>query len=175
VPRILAAAGVRFLIVQPLPGSKIDGACFWLDEEQESHPVVVLSLRLDRLDNFWFVLMHELMHVLDGDMVVDPDLADAPGAERLPPAEREVNRRAAETLIPAGKLEGFVARTAPAYSAARILGFANLNHVHPAIVVGQLQHRGEVGWGSFRRFLVSVREIVTASTLTDGWGGTLPA
>jgi HTH-type transcriptional regulator/antitoxin HigA len=175
VPRIVAAAGVRFLVIQPLPGSKIDGACCWLDERQERHPVVVLSLRFDRLDNFWFVLMHELMHVLNGDTSVDPDLADASDAERLPAFEREANRRASETLIPAGKLESFIARTAPAYSAARILGFANLNHVHPAIVVGQLQHRGEIGWGSFRKFLVSVREIVTASALTDGWGGTLPA
>src|SRR5690606_1849942 len=32
VPRILAESGIRFVIVEALPGSKIDGACFWLNE-----------------------------------------------------------------------------------------------------------------------------------------------
>ena len=41
-------SGVRFVVVEPIPGSKIDGACFWLGAE----PVVALSLRLDRIDNF---------------------------------------------------------------------------------------------------------------------------
>src|SRR3546814_13350101 len=63
VARILDECGVRFVVVEPIPGSRIDGACFWLPNKQ---PVVALSLRLDRIDNFWFVLRHELEHVLRG-------------------------------------------------------------------------------------------------------------
>src|SRR5262249_39450450 len=29
--RILAECGVRFVIVEPVPGSKIDGVCFWVN------------------------------------------------------------------------------------------------------------------------------------------------
>ena len=57
VARILEECGVRFVILEPIAGSKIDGACFWLKDDQ---PVVAMTLRLDRIDNFWFVLRHEL-------------------------------------------------------------------------------------------------------------------
>jgi HTH-type transcriptional regulator / antitoxin HigA len=171
VPRILAEAGVRFLIIQPLPGSKMDGACFWLDART---PVVALSLRLDRIDNFWFVLMHELAHVVKGDASVDPEVAGS-GDDELRPNEREANRFASETLIPSPKIESFIARNGPAYNQTKILGFAMTNHVHPAIVVGQLQHRGEVGWGAFKKVFVPIRSVVTATAVTDGWGGVLPA
>src|SRR5690606_18590643 len=61
VPRVLNDVGVRFVVVEAIPGTKIDGACFWLSKTQ---PVIALSLRLDRIDNFWFVLRHEIEHVL---------------------------------------------------------------------------------------------------------------
>ena len=61
VPRILSECGVRLVIVEGLPGGKIDGVCFWLNKQS---PVIGLSLRLDRIDNFWFVLRHEIAHVL---------------------------------------------------------------------------------------------------------------
>src|SRR4029077_16040612 len=50
VPDIVAKAGVRLVIVEFLPGAKLDGACFWVQDGRS--PVVALSLRLDRLDNF---------------------------------------------------------------------------------------------------------------------------
>ncbi|MEP6828372.1 MAG: helix-turn-helix domain-containing protein, partial [Aestuariivirga sp.] len=61
VPRILAEAGIRFVIVETLPTAKIDGVCFWLNDVS---PVIGMTMRFDRIDNFWFVLRHELEHVL---------------------------------------------------------------------------------------------------------------
>ena len=63
VPKILAECGVRFVIVEHVPSSRIDGVCFWLDRKTQS-PVIGMSLRLKRIDNFWFVLRHEIEHVL---------------------------------------------------------------------------------------------------------------
>src|SRR3546814_13212290 len=57
VARILDACGVRFVVVEPIPGSRIAGACFWLPNKQ---PVVALSLRLARIHHFRFVLIHAL-------------------------------------------------------------------------------------------------------------------
>src|ERR1700730_19289772 len=65
-PRILAAAGVRFVVVEFLPGAKIDGATFWLNDT----PVVAMSIRFDRVNNFWFVFRHEVEHVLNRDGLV---------------------------------------------------------------------------------------------------------
>ena len=64
VPRALAECGVRLVIVEPIPGSKIDGVCFWIDNEE---PVIGLSLKSDFIDKFWFNLWHEISHVLRGD------------------------------------------------------------------------------------------------------------
>ena len=47
--------------------------------------------------------------------------------------------------------------------------------VHPAIVLGQLQHRGEVEWSHSREMLVKVRELAISTAVTDGWGHFLPA
>jgi HTH-type transcriptional regulator/antitoxin HigA len=48
VPRLLAECGVRFILVEGLPQSKIDGVCFWM----KGTPVIAMSLRYDRIDNF---------------------------------------------------------------------------------------------------------------------------
>jgi HTH-type transcriptional regulator/antitoxin HigA len=69
VPGVLADFGIRFVIVEQLAGTRIDGACFWLDK---ASPVIALSMRFDRIDWFWFTLMHELAHVEQGDGIVEP-------------------------------------------------------------------------------------------------------
>jgi HTH-type transcriptional regulator/antitoxin HigA len=169
VPRILSDAGIRFLVVEPLASAKIDGACFWLDKRS---PVIVLALRFDRIDNFWFVLMHELGHLAAGDELVVPDmeLELASTAPNRPPLERRADEFAAEHLIPAKRMANFIARARPLYSSRHIEAFAKLAKVHPGIVVGQLQYRKEVRWDSFRKLLVPIRDRITATALTDGWG-----
>ena len=178
IPKILSEFGIRFLIVEPLPQSKIDGVTFWLGDS----PVVALSLRYDRIDYFWFTLSHELAgHVRNGDgkemePVLDVDLFERRDEADRPECEIEADRSATEFLVPQNELDDFVARVSPLYSKDRILGFASKIHVHPGIVVGQLQHpsRGELTYAQHREMLVRVRDIITKATLTDGWGYTLP-
>jgi HTH-type transcriptional regulator / antitoxin HigA len=113
VPRILAECGVRFVIVESLPQSKIDGVCFWLDK---SAPVIGMSLRFDRLDNFWFVLRHEIEHVLKGhgrlapEGMIDADLhgEQAGTASTLPEEERIANAAAADFCVPRDKMDSFI-------------------------------------------------------------------
>lgn len=181
VPQILAESGVRFIVIEHTAQSRIDGAAFWLDEKS---PVVVVSLRYDRIDSFWFTLIHELMHILNKDSgpedepIVDTDLvgeravADASKKSKI---ELRASNEAADFLIPKVELEDFIARVRPLYSKKAILGFAELAGVHPGLVVGQLQHREEILWSHSREMLEKVRGIVTGAALTDGWGHTLPA
>ena len=176
VPRVLADAGVRFLIIQPLPQTRIDGACFWLDGNS---PVIVVSLRFDRVDYFWHTVIHEVGHVKNKDGIdnttLDTDLngRDASSNEK-PSYEKAADDFAVETLIPQDRLNDFVIRVRPLYSKLRIIAFANLMKVHPGIVAGQLQHRGEISYSSNRDMLTKVRHIITQSALTDGWGYSLP-
>lgn len=171
VPKLLAEYGVRLVIVEPLVGGQIDGATFWLDKNS---PVVALSVRFDRLDNFWFTLLHELYHVREGEESCDIDLRSVATDKNRPEGERMADEVASSTLISKAALDDFIARVRPLYSARRIEAFAQINRVHPAIVVGQLQYRGEVPWASFRPLLVPIRAVITDAAITDGWGSVLP-
>lgn len=99
VPKILAEAGIRYVIVETLPTAKIDGICMWLNDIS---PVIGMSIRYDRIDNFWFVLRHELEHVIRGDGKVTPIIDAELEGERagssalIPEAERIANVAAAE-------------------------------------------------------------------------------
>lgn len=169
VSQILAECGVRLVIVEYLPGAKIDGAAFWIN----GSPVIALSMRFDRVNNFWFVLRHEIEHIInkDGQLIVDLEMAERlQRKDELPPEEVRANAAASEFLIPKEELNSFIVRVRPLYSEQRILLFAKRIKVHPGIVVGQLQFRDEVPYTHFQKHLVKVREIVTQTTLTDGWG-----
>lgn len=168
VPQILSDAGVRFVIVEFLAGAKIDGAAFW----QEDAPVIAMSLRFDRVNNFWFVLRHEIEHILNKDgLVLDVELPETlQRKDALPPEEVLANSAASEYLVPQNELDGFITRVRPLYSEQRILLFAKRIGVHPGLVVGQLQRRDEIPYTHFHKYLVKIREIITQTALTDGWG-----
>lgn len=177
VPRILADMGVRLIILEALPQTRIDGACFWLDK---SSPVVALSMRYDRVDAFWFTLLHELGHVKFGDGAgkefLDIDLVSdgAPGSHQEQPSEHRANTFSADFLVPKSELDDFIARTAPLYSRSKLVRFAKRIKVHPGIIIGQLQYRKELTYAQHRRLLEKVRNVITQSALTDGWGHTPP-
>ena len=174
-PRLLADAGIRLLVVEPFRGSRIDGACFWLSNDE---PVVAISMRYDRIDYFWHTLMHELEHVKKQDGLANANASiDTTGGERTPDKpeyEKQIDRSAAQTLVAQEELEDFIDRAGPLYSSKSIRGFASRMGVHPGIVVGQLQHREEFGYSNFRQLLVPVRNFITGAALTDGWGHSLP-
>jgi HTH-type transcriptional regulator/antitoxin HigA len=88
----------------------------------------------------------------------------------LPEAERKADEFATELLVPKSELDDFIARIRPLYSRKRIIGFANRVGVHPGIVVGQLQHRKEIGFWHSRPLLPKVTEALAAAAMSDGWG-----
>lgn len=167
IPAILHRCGVRFVLVDFLPGSKIDGVCLWLGGQ----PVIGMTLRLDRLDNFCFVLRHEIEHVLNGD---GKDVSFAPvdsdtGAETEIDCEKIANDAAGEFCIARPLLDSFIARKSPFISREDVLAFAARLDVHPAIVVGQIQYRTKK-WGWLKEYQVGVREHLMDWEFKDGWG-----
>lgn len=178
VARILAECGVRFVVVEALPGAKIDGVSFWIG----GAPIIGLSLRFDRIDNFWFVLRHEIEHTLKQHAKgAGPILDDLEGDRSgqgtgLPEDEREANAAASEFCVPEKQMASFIARKRPFFAERDILGLARVLHVHPGIVVGQFHHhtREENLFKLFRKHLVKIREFVTSSATVDGWGTVHP-
>ncbi len=166
--RVLAESGVRFVVVEPLPNARIDGACFWIGRT----PAIAMSLRYDRIDSFWYTLLHELGHVHHKHALSIDDLDKPEGENEV---EKQADEFAASASIDQSQLADFIARVGPMYSFKNIEGFAGKQRVHPGVVVGQLHHRKMLEYSHGRRFLVKVRSHVIQSALTDGWGAMLPS
>lgn len=167
VSALLTGAGIRFVVVEPLLNVKIDGAAFWLDEES---PVIAMSIRFDNIGSFWFALMHEFDHIEHRDAFSFDDLQSNPTDE----AEQRANSNAANGLVPTHELNQFISACAPRFSEARINNLATRLQIHPGIIVGQLQHRGEISFAAHRKLLTKVRDLVTEFAFTDGWGQPVP-
>ena len=175
VPRILSECGVRLVFVECLPNSKIDGACLWLNKQS---PVIGMSLRHDRVDNFWFVLRHEIEHVLrkhgQSEPIIEADMdADIENGGELPPEEALANEAAAQFVVSRTEMDSFVARKSPFFAERDILGFARRLQIHPGLVVGQIQRRTG-RWDLLRKHLVKVRPHVLPGATIDGWGHVSP-
>lgn len=171
VPRLLTECGIRLVIVEGLKGSKIDGVCLWLDENS---PVIGMTLRFDRMDNFWFVLRHELEHVFQRHGATDPMLdMDLGNTQTIAEEERIANDAASEFCAPRAKIESFIARKAPLFPERDFLGLARIIGVHPALVAGQIQFRTG-RYELFRGHLAKIRDCVLPSAIVDGWGDIAP-
>lgn len=175
-PRILAECGIRFVIVESLTSAKIDGVCFWLNDFS---PVIGMSMRHDRIDNFWFVLRHELEHVIRRHgrdvAAVDAELeGDRAGTGAgVSEEERLANEAAADFCVPRKKMDKFYSVKYPTFAERDILGFSRTLDIHPGLVAGQLQHRTG-RYDRFRNHLVKIRSIVAPSATVDGWGDVAP-
>lgn len=116
VPRLMTECGIRFVLVETLPSAKIDGVCLWLDDRS---PVIGMTMRFDRIDNFWFVLRHELEHVIQRHGLVaamlDAELeGDRAGTgETVSAEERAANAAASDFCVPEAAIQAFIARKAP--------------------------------------------------------------
>jgi HTH-type transcriptional regulator/antitoxin HigA len=173
VPRLLREAGVRYVVVEALPGSKIDGVCLWLGAKS---PVIGMSLRFDRIDNFWFVLRHECSHVLHGHgkdtAIIDADLEES--FERDVGEEEQIaNLEGAEFCVPQKEMTSFYLRKNPFFSETDVLAFSKRMKVHPGLAVGQLQRLAK-RYDILRKHLVAVRRHLAGSMMMDGWGDVVP-
>jgi HTH-type transcriptional regulator / antitoxin HigA len=172
VPRLLMECGVRLIVVEKLPSAKIDGVCFWLDRQS---PVIGLSLQHDRIDNFWFVLRHEIEHVLlkhgQEEEMIDTDLDGQ--SISISEEERLANDAASDFCAPSDRVSSFLARKHPFYYEKDVIAFSRIVQRHPGIVIGQIRKR--LGrWDYLTRHLVKVRQHVIPGAIADGWGQVIP-
>jgi HTH-type transcriptional regulator / antitoxin HigA len=167
VPKILTDCGVKFVLVEKLPQADIDGVCFWIGET----PIIGMSLRRDAIDNFWFVVRHEIEHVLrkhgrDAE-IIDTDL-NGKSPNDVSEEERVANAAAAD-FCGTDKLDSFLTRKKPFYYEKDVLAFARLHQRHPGVVIGQIRRRLD-RYDYLTRHLAKIRQFVIPAAITDGWG-----
>ncbi len=129
------------LVIEPhFPKTYLDGAAILINK---NNPVIGLTLRYDRLDNFWFTLMHELAHVaqhFNSGVNLFYDEIEGIKAVDIDEKELEADALAEEALLPNAKWEISPARLIPSSMAANSL--ANEIGIHVAIIAGQIRHKG---------------------------------
>jgi HTH-type transcriptional regulator/antitoxin HigA len=133
----LSHYGIALIIEPQLPRTHLDGAALLLDNNKA---VIGMTVRYDRIDNFWFCLMHELAHLVlhfgnDQTSYFFDDLDQTEGVE---PREKEADELAREALIPEIQWESSAAKVLPSKEAAELL--ANELGIHPAIVAGRMRY-----------------------------------
>lgn len=130
----LAMKGIILVMVPHFLKTRLDGAAL-LDED--GTPIVGLTLRYDRMDYFWFTLMHELIHVQRHLGRQKSAFIDEENSESDDEVEAEANIYAAEVFIPRQ-----IWKSSEAYRTKRadaVLKLANELMIHPAIVAGRIQ------------------------------------
>lgn len=130
----LARHGIILVIEKHFKRTFLDGAAM-LDNDR---PIVALTLRHDRVDNFWFALLHELSHVANHLKPESPVFIDDLDRTNPQSVEAEADAMAQEALIP--EKSWSTARVRQTLSSEDAIAFADEIGVHPAIVAGRLRH-----------------------------------
>ena len=162
----LADGGVSLVIERHFKKTYLDGAAM-LDDGK---PIVALTLRHDRVDNFWFALLHELVHVdkhlTAKRMFIADDLEDKTRSGR---DEDEADEGSREALIPA--VEWKKAKVRTSHNLDDALELANRLRIHPAIVAGRVRH--ETGnWRLLNTLVKTVGDV--SKNFEDQLGGLTP-
>ena len=132
----LSKHGIPLIIEAHLPKTYLDGATLISKDER---PIIGLTLRYDRLDNFWFTLMHELAHIcLHFNKNLDQYYDDLDFEDNDNSIEIEADELASEALIPSEDWKKSAASRLRSPEAAENL--ARKLGIHPAIVAGRMRH-----------------------------------
>ncbi len=157
----LARHGICLEYVSHLPRTHLDGAALRLPD---GRPVIGLTLRYDRIDNFWFTLVHELAHIglhfddcdEETGFVDDHSLrgVESSGSDKT---EQEADQWAQNALIPPEVWRDGVIMEDPGPIA--VMQMASQARVDPAVVAGRIRYESGnyrllsqfVGTGEVRR------------------------
>ena len=137
--QVLLDSGIHFVILPHLPHTYLDGACFRIPSGQ---PVIGMTLRYDRLDNFWFTLMHELAHVflhIEKSNYIFFDDVEHGLRQACSKEEEEANKWGMEFLIPFQDWENKKGKLIDNPDKNLVKEAAREWNISPAIVAGRLR------------------------------------
>lgn len=141
IRRLLNKYGIPFVVMPAIPSSKVRGATSKIDDR----PVIFLSTRFNRLDTFYFALVHELEHVFTNDYQNEYFIT-------FPEEEQEFisNKNARRFFVDLEKYNNLVSKVISNKTNidVEIISFANMQKVIPDIVIGFLEHDKIIEYGS---------------------------
>jgi len=158
----LAQYGIHLIYLPHLPRTQLDGAALRLTD---GTPVIGLTLRYDRLDNFWFSLCHELAHQAlhleeNNNDAFFEDLSVEATANNI--KEREADDWASNVLIPDAQWQSSDVAVNP--TPVNVLKLASDIGINPAIIAGRVRKEtgnyrlltNHVGHGEVRKLFANI-------------------
>lgn len=148
--KFLLTKGIVLIIEEHLPQTYLDGAVMFIPNSKI--PVIGMTLRHDRLDNFWFVLLHELGHIflhLNNDRlcIIDEDV-DGETSENT--IEREADEFALSGLISPSNWESCMSRFI--HDDLVLEQESQQFNIHPSILAGRIR-KEEKDYRLFNKFV----------------------
>lgn len=142
VPRLKSLCsdvGVAVVFTKDLPKTRVCGAARWLTQDRA---LIQLGLRYKTDDHLWFTFFHEAGHILRHSKKEIFVEEDDPVQEEQ---EREADKFAADFLLPAPQYRRLLSlKGINGFRKDVVKAFADEIGIAPGIVVGRLQHEGEV-------------------------------
>jgi HTH-type transcriptional regulator/antitoxin HigA len=149
----LSKLGVRMIFLPHFSKTRVDGAVTWLDR---NNPIIIMSLRYDRIDNFYFTLVHEIGHILKHPNEAFSDDINNTGDDDK---ENEANDFASEAfgfnvIVEELKRRKLNVDATIITSISRDLG------IHPGLLVGRLHYEHILEYGQYRKALVRIKDMI---------------
>lgn len=153
LPNFCLDCGVGFFTLSHLQKTYLDGATFIA----EKNPFIVYTCRYDRIDNFWFVLAHEIAHIIHHYEFLSEPILDNLEEKAESEKEKEADHYAGiylnkDKVIQIGKQFGKY------LNATRLQQISDTTDVSIPVALGILQHFGFLDWRQFAKFKEHVKE-----------------
>ncbi len=152
--------GVGFFVQSHLAKTYLDGAAFVL----EGKPFIVYTGRYDRIDNFWFVLAHEISHVLLHFEYLQKPILDNLEKDAESNRETQADKNAnamlnADRVVELGKIYGSY------LTSTRLAKISHESGVSISVALGILQHTGIIEWRQFAKYRERVVEKISREVI----------
>lgn len=143
-------AGVQFFVLSHLSKTYLDGATFL----QGDRPFIVYTGRYDREDNFWFVIAHEIAHILHHyDFLEKPFLDNMDDKDAIKKNEREAEAdKYANIYLHKQSVLRFASQIGRYVTEQRIFNISRNSGVSVSVALGMMQHEGIVPWSRFSKY-----------------------
>lgn len=135
IPSLLLKKGIILIYEKSIQGLNVDGVVY---KNENGNPIVSLSIRHNRIDNFWFTLAHELSHIFLHYDFLDNVIIDDFDEKESSQIELEANKLAGDLLIPKNIWRGCPVKYST--NSSDIISFSKQYNINPAILAGRIRN-----------------------------------